>query len=97
MAYHPSCSVRCSLIHAASRSSACILLPSCPLLSSLFFAHHQLLADDSDYPDVTTADAGLFATANSFAAMTLNRGKVKNFVLGPGRCTRAGRTATWER
>ena len=58
------------------------MLPSCPLLSSLFFAHHQLLADDSDYPDVTTADAGVFATANSFAAMALNRGKVKNFVLG---------------
>ena len=53
-----------------------------PDASSLFFAHHQLLADDSDYPDVTTADAGVFATANSFAAMALNRGKVKNFVLG---------------
>ena len=53
-----------------------------PDASLLFFAHHQLLADDSDYPDVTTADAGVFATANSFAAMALNRGKVKNFVLG---------------
>ena len=58
------------------------MLPSCPFPSLLFFAHHQLLADDSDYPDVTTADAGVFATANSFAAMALNRGKVKNFVLG---------------
>ncbi len=46
------------------------------------FTFFSLLADDSDYPDVTTADAGVFATANSFAAMALNRGKVKNFVLG---------------
>lgn len=53
-----------------------------PDASLLYLPITSLLADDSDYPDVTTADAGVFATANSFAAMALNRGKVKNFVLG---------------
>jgi len=53
-----------------------------PMRLHFFQPITKLLADDSDYPDVTTADAGVFATANGFAAMALNRGKVKNFVLG---------------